>query len=80
MIRHRSMIHARCPHGPWDYYAVTVEPRAFITTERMEEVLDSVRGSEGYQEDLAQHLASALDATVTLTGRHGVVDTEVVAP
>ena len=78
-ITHKSMIHGRCPHGAWDYYDVIVEPREFLTTEAMESVLDEFRGAEIYQEALAQKLADRLKSSVTLRGRHGTVDTEVVA-
>lgn len=79
MTRHRTMIHARCPHGPWDYYEVVVEPRSFLAVEDMQRVLDDVRGSTAYQEDLTRDIARALGARVTTRGRHGAVDTEVTA-
>lgn len=78
-VKHRSMIHGRCPHGPWDYYEVIVEPREFLTVEDMEAVLDESRGQTVYQERLAETLAGRLNARVTLRGRHGAVDTEAVA-
>lgn len=79
MTRHRTMIHARCPHGPWDYYEVTVEPVAFLTVEDMEAALDGFRGTTAYQEDLTRDIAAKLGGRVTTKGRHGAVDTEVTA-
>lgn len=79
MTRHRTIIHARCPHGPWDYYEVTVEPSAFLTVEDMEAALDGFRGATAYQEDLTREIAAKLGARITTRGRHGTVDTEVVA-
>ena len=79
MTRHRSMIHARCPHGPWDYYEVLVEPVAFLTVEDMERTLDGFRGATAYQEDLTRDIAAKFGPKVTTRGRHGTVDTEVTA-
>ncbi len=72
IVAHRTMIHAICPHGGWDYYEVEYQPTAFMTTEDFQDACDAVRGTEAYQEAIAERLASYLmDGELTVTGRHG---------
>lgn len=71
-VQHTSIIHARCPIQPtWDYYTVVIEPLGFLDVHKLELVLDSVRGVEETQEQIAEQLGNLLPGCkVTLIGRH----------
>lgn len=72
-IKHSSTIHGKCPiNGKWDYYEVVVETEEFMEISELEELLDSYRGTNKTQEDLAKNIALQLpySCNVKLSGRH----------
>lgn len=71
-VTHTTTIHSVCPHGGWDYYAVTFAPAEFLTCEAFQLACDRVRGSIEYQEQIASLLCDILPAgKLTVAGRHG---------
>lgn len=84
--QHKTLIHARCPRGCWDYYNVEVITNKLIWVEDIEQIADGLRGEEQTQEQLAKAFYEALkqhdfDVMVSVGGRHGAnTDTVVTLP
>lgn len=80
-----SEIHGRCPiNGAWDYYGVEIvsDGSCFIAAEKIEEILDCVRGVDDTQEDIVEAICDCLTSELTneqyeslislsIEGRHG---------
>lgn len=71
---HATTVHARCPSKlVWEYCDVVIVCREFIPRERLQEVCDSIRGTERTQESVCSSIKYGLGIKcyVTVTGRHG---------
>lgn len=69
---HKTMIHCKCPLRCWDYYEVTYSPDAFMRIEDFQSACDVLRGTDAFQEHVADSLALKLrPGRLTITGRHG---------
>jgi hypothetical protein len=70
---HKSFVHGKCPiNGRWDYYEVVVCTDDFVEVSELEDVLDSIRGTNKTQEELAKYISLSLpySCVITLHGRH----------
>jgi len=79
-VRHFLLVRSVCPVDKLpDVYETIVETTSVLPVETIIEVAQSFAERELYQEDLTSEMARRLGATVTTTGWHSGVRTEVSA-
>lgn len=74
-VEHKTIVHAHCPLGCWDYYEVTFEPSydEVYQVEKFQEACNAARGMKRYQEEIALMIADEISVSglLTVTGKHG---------
>ena len=81
IARHSFNLVCKCPtSGLMDSYCAVVEVHdRVLLCEDIEAVALEFLGRVAYQEELTKDLAERLNARVSMTGRHGMIETETSA-